>query len=163
MQEIKIILAGDGGTGKTTWVNKLLGLPFLPQYNATEEISAHPVNVNLVSGDNCTVNLWDYAGQLKFCGSMEGYLVGADAAIVTFEGGSKLSQRSALKWARDIAKYSPDIPIVFVRTKSDIACPIPNDPRLATADAISAKTNANLRTPLVNLCERLVDSPMEWN
>lgn len=116
----KLCLIGDGGAGKTTWVNKLLTRDFDPRYRATLGVEAHPITLG-----NMRFNVWDCAGQEKFGGLRDGYYLGSQCAIVMFDVTSRLSFKNVPCWVRDwvncVQVRDPGHvgPIVIVGCKSD--------------------------------------------
>ena len=111
----KVILIGDGGVGKTTFVRKLLDLNFSPQYVPTLGVEVHPVIANGIQ-----YNVWDCAGQEKFEGLSDGYYINSDIAIIMCSADSKLSQRNLVGWISDARRICPDIQIVICLNKSDL-------------------------------------------
>lgn len=87
--KFKICLIGDGGVGKTTFINKVLNGDFNPKYNATQ--GAVTKDLTLCIGDNSYVKyeVWDTAGQEKNVGLKDGYYIGAVAAFFFFAANSR--------------------------------------------------------------------------
>lgn len=81
IHKFKICLIGDGGVGKTTFINKVLNGVFERRYIATQ--GAVTKDIVLCLGNNSYVNyeVWDTAGQEKYVGLRDGYYVGAVAAF----------------------------------------------------------------------------------
>ena len=63
--EIKIILIGESGTGKTSLINATIGLPFKESLESTTTNSFSSKKVSLGSKEYI-LNLWDTIGQEKF-------------------------------------------------------------------------------------------------
>ena len=70
----KLILVGDGGVGKTTYVKRHLTGDFEKKYVATLGVEVHPLKFRTTHG-TITFNIWDTAGQEKFGGLGAGYYV----------------------------------------------------------------------------------------
>ena len=60
--EFKLILVGDGGVGKTTFVKRHLTGEFEKKYVATLGVEVHPLNFHTNRGA-IKFNVWDTAGQ----------------------------------------------------------------------------------------------------
>jgi GTP-binding nuclear protein Ran len=65
--EFKLILVGDGGVGKTTFVKRHLTGEFEKKYVATLGVEVHPLAFHTNRGP-IKFNVWDTAGQEKFGG-----------------------------------------------------------------------------------------------
>ena len=63
--EIKVILVGESGTGKTSLINATMGLPFKEDIESTTANSFSSKKVTIGSKDYL-LNLWDTIGQEKF-------------------------------------------------------------------------------------------------
>ena len=63
--EFKLILVGDGGVGKTTFVKRHLTGEFEKKYVATLGVEVHPLLFHTNRGP-IKFNVWDTAGQEKF-------------------------------------------------------------------------------------------------
>ena len=64
--EIKVILVGEAGTGKTSLINVAMGMKFIEGVEASSS-SASFVSKSMKIGDNSfTLNLWDTIGQEKY-------------------------------------------------------------------------------------------------
>mmetsp|Transcript_22294 Transcript_22294/g.62613 ORF Transcript_22294/g.62613 Transcript_22294/m.62613 type:complete len:88 (-) Transcript_22294:594-857(-) len=79
----KIILVGDGGVGKSTFVKRHSTGEFEKKYKATLGVEVTPLRFNTNMGP-ITFNCWDCAGQEKFGGLRDGYYIMAQGAIVFF-------------------------------------------------------------------------------
>jgi GTP-binding nuclear protein Ran len=110
----KIVLIGDGGVGKSTYVNRLTTGDFRKKYIPTMGVEVRPMNY-----DGQVVNLWDCAGQEKFSGLKEGYYTGADGAIAMFDVTSKLSYRNLPSWIDAFMSTAPGVPLVICGNKVD--------------------------------------------
>ena len=118
-QAHKIILVGEGGVGKTTYINRYLNGDFTKAYVATLGVDVNPILFETNRGLAC-LNIWDCAGQERFGGMGSGYFTGAKGAIVMFDTRSILSFRSIDSWVAKIRETCGDIPVVLCGNKVDI-------------------------------------------
>jgi GTP-binding nuclear protein Ran len=116
MRTYKLVIIGDGGVGKTTFIRRVLGDPFHPSYIATIGVDVRPFDFGGV-----TFNIWDCAGQEKFMGLAEGYFIQADCAIVMCDH-HESSIKNAATWIRKFKSVpgNENKPIEMVYNKCDV-------------------------------------------
>ena len=161
----KLILVGDGGTGKTTFVKRHLTGEFEKRYIATVGVDVHPLTFTTNRGKIC-FNCWDTAGQEKFGGLRDGYYIMGNCAIIMFDVTSRNTYKNVPNWYRDIVRVCDIIPIVLVGNKIDSA-DRQVKPKMITFHRhkslqyydISAKSNYNFEKPFLWLAKRLANDP----
>lgn len=116
--ELKLILVGDGGVGKTTFVKRHLTGEFEKKYIATQGVEVHPMEFSTTKG-KIKFNVWDTAGQEKLSGLRDGYYIDAHCAIIMFDVCSRITYKNVPKWYKDITRICENIPIVLVGNKVD--------------------------------------------
>jgi GTP-binding nuclear protein Ran len=173
----KVIIVGDGGTGKTTFVRRHLTGEFEKRYIATMGVEVHPLSFSTNMG-NVIFNIWDCAGQEKFGGLRDGYYIMAQAAIIFYDQTSRVTAKNVSNWLRDVRRVCENIPIVLVGNKVDVKDAKvkaremahytqnrigPNGqeqkPLLDGFYLISAKSNYNFEKPFLFLARALLNSP----
>jgi len=117
--EFKIILVGDGATGKTTFVRRHLTGEFERKYVPTLGVNVHPLTFNTNRGV-IRFNVWDTAGQEKFGGLRDGYYIQGSGAILFFDLTSKNTYKNVPNWYRDLMRVCDNIPVVLVGNKADV-------------------------------------------
>ena len=118
---------------------------------------------------NCgevTFECWDTAGQGMLRGLIDGYLIGAKAAILMFDVTSRTSYKNIPNHYRDVYRVCENIPMVLCGNKVDIPTRkvMPNQITFHTKKNlqyydISAKTNYNFEKPFLYLARKLCESP----
>ncbi|KAG0229157.1 GTP-binding nuclear protein gsp1/Ran [Actinomortierella wolfii] len=158
----KLVLVGDGGTGKTTFVKRHLTGEFEKKYIATLGVEVHPLNFHTNFGTIC-FNTWDTAGQEKFGGLRDGYYINGQCGIIMFDLTSRITYKNVPNWHRDLVRVCENIPIVLCGNKVDIkerkvkpkAIDFHRKKSLQYYD-ISAKSNYNFEKPFLWLARKLV-------
>ncbi|KAF0977291.1 hypothetical protein FDP41_003944 [Naegleria fowleri] len=161
----KLLLVGDGGTGKTTFVKRHLSGEFEKKYIATVGVEVHPLTFFTTRGPIC-FNVWDTAGQEKFGGLRDGYYIQGQCAIIMFDVTSRATYKNVPTWHRDIVRVCENIPIVLVGNKVDVAdrkvkpksINFHRKKNLQYYD-VSAKSNYNFEKPFLWLARKIVGDP----
>ena len=120
----KLVLVGEGGVGKTTFVKRHVTGEFEKKYVATLGVEVHPIKFHTNRGE-IVFNVWDTAGQEKFGGLRDGYYIQAQCAIIMFDVTSRITYQRVPNWHRDLERVCNDpsgrrIPIVLVGNKVDV-------------------------------------------
>ncbi|GKY90482.1 hypothetical protein MPSEU_000022000 [Mayamaea pseudoterrestris] len=159
--EFKLILVGDGGVGKTTFVKRHLTGEFEKKYVATLGVEVHPLLFHTNRGP-IRFNCWDTAGQEKFGGLRDGYYIQGQCAIIMFDVTSRITYKSVPNWHRDLTRVCENIPICLVGNKVEIKdrkvkakqITFHRKKNLQYYD-ISAKSNYNFEKPFLWLARKL--------
>ncbi|XP_065830858.1 GTP-binding nuclear protein Ran-like [Oscarella lobularis] len=161
----KLVLVGDGGTGKTTFVKRHLTGEFEKRYIATLGVEVHPLKFQTQKGV-VQFNVWDTAGQEKFGGLRDGYYIGGECAIIFFDVTSRVTYKNVPNWHRDLTRVCANVPIVLCGNKVDI-----KDRKVKPKNItyhrkknlqyydISAKSNYNFEKPFLWLVRKLTAEP----
>ncbi|KAJ7767233.1 GTP-binding nuclear protein GSP1/Ran [Mycena metata] len=161
----KLVLVGDGGTGKTTFVKRHMTGEFEKKYIATLGAEVHPLTFSTNYGTIC-FNVWDTAGQEKFGGLRDGYYIQSHCSIIMFDVTSRITYRNVPNWHRDLERVCENIPTVLCGNKVDVkerkikpsAITFHRKKNLQYYE-ISAKSNYNFEKPFLWLGRKLVGSP----
>merc|ERR1712025_1351281 len=161
----KLVLVGDGGTGKTTFVKRHLTGEFEKKYLATLGVEVHPLGFTTNFGQ-IQFDVWDTAGQEKFGGLRDGYYIQGQSAIIMFDVTSRITYKNVPNWHRDIFRVCENIPIVLVGNKVDV-----KDRQVKAKNIqfhrkrnlqyydLSARSNYNFEKPFLWLARRLTNQP----
>ena len=156
----KIIVAGDAGVGKSTFIQRHLTSNFNVKYEPTLGVDVHPLHLNTTYGP-VVLDLWDTAGQEKYGGLGEKYSKDAKGLLVMYDINSGTSYKHVAGWIKTTLKVSPEIPVVVCGNKStkvDMVFPeYGAAPKCnATYFDISVKDSRNLNKPLEELARKLM-------
>lgn len=157
----KLVLVGDGGTGKTTFVKRHLTGEFEKKYVATLGVDVHPLTFYTSHGP-IVFDVWDTAGQEKFGGLRDGYYIQGKCAIILFDVTARVTYKNVPNWHRDLVRVCELIPICLCGNKVDMkdravkpkAITFHRKKNLQYYD-ISAKSNYNYEKPFLWLARKL--------
>ena len=163
--EFKLVLCGDGGTGKTTFVKRHITGEFEKKYIATLGVEVHPM-VFCTSHGKIRFQVWDTAGQEKLSALRDGYYIGAHCGIIMFDVCSRVTYKNVTKWYKELTRVCEGIPIVLVGNKVDVAdrkvkakqILFPRKYGIQYYD-ISAKSNYQFEKPFLWLLKKLIGEP----
>jgi len=116
---IKIVLVGDGSSGKTcmiqSYLNDSFNSEYIPtvfdNYKATIQIEEQPFQLAL----------WDTAGQEEYHLLRPLSYAQSDLFMICFSVNDRFSFKNAVKkWHAELQKVAPNTPKMFVGTKIDL-------------------------------------------
>ena len=130
--QIKILVVGDAGVGKTNFINSYFNNQFEQRYIPTEGI---------VINNFVKYIIYDYAGQEK-SGLSNIDLSNIDLCIIMYDVTNKLSYINIEFWMKNVIKLCGNIQFLQIGNKID------NINRKVTVNSIniSAKTNKNVES-----------------
>ena len=163
--EFKLVLCGDGGTGKTTFVKRHLTGEFEKQYIATIGAEVHPM-IFCTSRGKIRFQVWDTAGQEKLSALRDGYYIGAHCAIIMFDVCNRITYKNVNTWYKALTRVCDKIPIVLVGNKVDVEdrkvkakqILFPRKHGIQYYD-ISAKSNYQFEKPFLWILRKLIGDP----
>lgn len=115
----KILVAGDGGVGKTTLLRRYVDRTF-------DESTIETVGVDffLKQFENetgaCSLQLWDLGGQERFRHLLEDFIMGARGALLLFDLTRMPNINDLLNWVNILRIHDFNLPILLVGTKLDL-------------------------------------------
>ncbi|KAH0569399.1 GTP-binding nuclear protein RAN/TC4 [Spironucleus salmonicida] len=161
----KLIIVGDGATGKTTYVQRHVSGEFRRQYIATIGVEVRSLPFYTSQGE-VHFEVYDTAGQEKFGGLRDGYYVNAKACFLFFDVTSRNTYKNVENWYNDVVRIVQDIPMVLVGNKCDqknreVRTQSVSFHRNKGIDyvEISAKSNYNYEVPFLIICKKLANDP----
>jgi small GTP-binding protein len=116
---LKVILAGDGGVGKTTLIRRYIEDKFDSSTKMTIGVEFFLKELE-VDGDSVALQIWDFAGQPRFRFLLDSYVMGAKGVILMFDLTRMQTLENLDKWLELVRSDNENIPILFVGTKWDL-------------------------------------------
>jgi small GTP-binding protein len=120
--EIKVVLLGAAGAGKTSIVRRFVKNDFCPDEMST--IGCSFMSKLVLAKDNTPVkcHIWDTAGQEAYASLAPLYYRNAQIAVVAYDITSTKSLRTLKYWINELKNNGPlDVPIIVVGNKMDCA------------------------------------------
>jgi internalin A len=116
LNEVKLILLGRGGVGKTSLVNRLVRDEFLEISPKTEGIiiSQWPIDVR---DEAVKLHIWDFGGQEMMHATHQFFLSERSVYLVVLSGREGIEDEDAEYWLKLVASFGGDSPIVVVLNK----------------------------------------------
>ncbi|MFX0058733.1 MAG: Rab family GTPase [Candidatus Hodarchaeota archaeon] len=117
----KILIAGDGGVGKTTLLRRYVDGVF-------DESTIETVGVDFFLKElkfedlrlRCSLQLWDLGGQERFRHLLDSFIMGARGALLLFDLTRMPKMDKILNWVNIVRLHDINLPIALVGTKLDL-------------------------------------------
>ncbi|MFW9949410.1 MAG: Rab family GTPase [Candidatus Thorarchaeota archaeon] len=117
---LKIIIAGDGGVGKTTLLHRYVEGKFIADTKMTIGVQFHLKEFNF-DDEHVLFQIWDFGGQERFRFLLKNYAIGAKGALLLFDLTRIQTLENIKNWVDICRTENPKLPILFVGSKSDLA------------------------------------------
>jgi len=115
LNEVKVLLVGDGGAGKTSLVKQLLGENFDVHESQTHGINIRDWNVE-EADKSINVHLWDFGGQEIMHATHQFFLSKRSLYILVLDG---RKDEKTEYWLKHIESFGGDSPVLVVINKID--------------------------------------------
>ena len=122
--QLKVIVLGDSGVGKTSILNRFVKQEFSQSYRAT--VGADFLFKEFtVDGKAVSLQLWDTAGQERFQSLGNAFYRGTDCCLLVFDITNLESFEGIVSWKKEFLQRSgnegSNFPIILVGNKCDMA------------------------------------------
>jgi len=167
IKDIKVVLLGDSGVGKSSLVLRFVTDTFKPYSDSTIGAS---YMTKLINFENKAYKymIWDTAGQEKYHSLAPMYYRNTQIAIIVYDITQKHTFLTVKKWIKELQqKGPPDVLIAIVGNKQDLEDrrKVSYNQVKAYADEInaffietSAKKNININELFINIGKTLPDN-----
>ncbi len=118
---VKVIVSGDGGVGKTSFLNRLVNDSFEDNSELTRGVDFYSKSI-YVNGIEFNFIMWDFAGQSQFKTLLNDFVGGSRAAFILFDLTRINTIENVNDWIVTLEKFG-HIPIILIGTKSDLIKP----------------------------------------
>lgn len=167
IKDIKVVLLGDSGVGKSSLVLRFVTDTFKPYSDSTIGAS---YMTKLINFENKAYKymIWDTAGQEKYHSLAPMYYRNTQIAIIVYDITQKHTFLTVKKWIKELQQKGPsDVLIAIVGNKQDLEDrrKVSYNQVKAYADEInaffietSAKKNININELFINIGKTLPDN-----
>ncbi len=115
---VKLIVSGDGGVGKTSFLNRLIHDNFDDNSELTKGVDFFSKDLT-VNGHEYNFVMWDFAGQNQFKQLLSNFVDGSVAAFILFDLSRFNTLESAEEWIKKLNENGK-ISVFLLGTKCDI-------------------------------------------
>ncbi|KAK3246433.1 Ras-related protein Rab-23, partial [Cymbomonas tetramitiformis] len=120
-REIKVLLVGNGGVGKTSMIRRFCKGVFTDEYKKTIGVDFLEKTIYVDElGEDVRMMLWDTAGQEEFDSMTRTYYRGAGACVVVFSTTDRESFEAVPGWKAKVEAECGSLAMVLVQNKVDL-------------------------------------------
>ena len=151
--EAKLLLVGEGGTGKSSLLRALRGQDFEKNLDTTHGIAVEnlPLPHPQLPAQALTLNAWDFGGQDIYHATHQFFLTERSVYVVVWNARTGSRDSKLDYWLDTIQVLAPKAPVLLVATHIDERAPDLNVqqyrsayPQIVDVLAISSKTDEGL-------------------
>ena len=151
--EAKLLLVGQGGTGKSSLLRTLHGLELDQQLSTTHGIQIDSLTLQhpTLPAQSLTLNTWDFGGQDIYHATHQFFLTRRSLYLVVWNARTGAIDGKLDYWLETIRILAPDAPVILVATHIDEYQPDLNVqqyrdtyPQIVSVLSISNKTRAGI-------------------
>ncbi|RYE19062.1 MAG: GTP-binding protein, partial [Sphingobacteriaceae bacterium] len=115
LHEVKLILVGDGGAGKTSLVKRLKNKEFNPTEKQTRGINIDSWEIKYPSYD-VSARIWDFGGQEIMHSTHQFFLSERSIYLLVLDG---RKEEDAEYWVKHVTAFGGSSPIIVILNKMD--------------------------------------------
>lgn len=118
LNEVKMLLLGEGEVGKTALVHQLIFNKF-KTIGKTEGIDIHKWNIEIKKDCNIQINIWDFAGQEITHATHQFFLTKRSLYLLVLASRGDEKSNRLEEWLKIIQNLGGASPVIIVCNKSD--------------------------------------------
>ncbi|MCP4761817.1 MAG: GTP-binding protein [archaeon] len=157
----KLIIAGDGGVGKTSLTNKFITGVFTDATRITIGVEFFIKDLEVEGLGTVRLQIWDFGGEERFRFLLPTYVKGANGILFLYSITDMMGLAHFDDWLGILRSYDPKIPIMLVGAKADLehmrkvqtreAIGIAKDRRCKGYVEVSAKSGINVEASFTTI------------
>jgi internalin A len=119
--EAKLLMVGEGATGKSSLLRALRGESFVDGLSTTHGIDIKPFCLPhpYLPSVNITLNVWDFGGQQIYHSTHQFFMTKRSLYLMVWSARSNINQARLDHWLAKIQVLAPDAPVILVATHLD--------------------------------------------
>jgi len=117
---MKVFFSGEGGVGKTTFVERFVTGIFNPNMIMTIGVNHAVKTMKTTDERDVTLQVWDLGGEDRFRFVVQNYVKGSNAGVVAFDLTRMSSYVNLEEWLKVIREVIPDVPLFLLGMKKDL-------------------------------------------
>ncbi|MHA1147013.1 MAG: Rab family GTPase [Promethearchaeota archaeon] len=118
---LKVLLAGDGGVGKTSIIKRFIQEDFKVEYRETIGVDVYHKEVKINHNSVVKLAIWDIAGQDKYSFMRDNFYYGTDGVLLIFDLTNIKTYDHITNWLNEIHNsIGKEIPYILVGNKVDL-------------------------------------------
>ncbi len=163
----KLIIAGDGGVGKTSLVDRYVSGTFHDNTRITLGVQ-FMVKRLVIDGNAIDLQIWDFGGEERFRFILPAYCLGAHGAIFMYDVTNPATLLHTDDWMLVLRSQNAKFPVVAAGTKADLsqARKVERAEAMKTTEKygisevieVSAKTGQNVDQLFEKICLAMIQS-----
>jgi internalin A len=118
LREVKLIVVGRGGAGKTSLIKRLRGELFDPNEGETHGINIRELELAYCADGPVQARVWDFGGQHVLHAMHEFFLTARSLYLLVLGEREDMAERDAAYWLQLIRSYAGPAPVVVALNKS---------------------------------------------
>ena len=118
IDRFKVIFVGDAGTGKTSFINRIIENEFNEYYEPSIGVDFMSKNVRF-KGNNIRIQIWDTSGQEKYKGLIPSYIRNSSIVFIIYDVSNRTSFENIPKWI-DFVKSIENTTLILLGNKIDL-------------------------------------------
>jgi internalin A len=128
LNEVKLVLLGEGGVGKTSLISRLLHDTYYPPMDKTEGIEIHSWEIansrngkstSEMSEPSIRLNVWDFGGQEIMHATHQFFLTKRTLYVLVLDNRLSEAENRVDYWLTLIRSFGGDSPVLIVGNKRD--------------------------------------------
>ncbi|MBA7648652.1 hypothetical protein ES703_56440 [subsurface metagenome] len=167
MPTLKVVTAGNGGVGKTTFLHRYIEGRFSRDTKITVGVEFFSKNLGEINGRKYILQLWDFGGVSQYRFLLESYVLEARGGLLFFDLTTPYSIDSLEEWISILRKNDDNLPIILIGMKADLIIDYTFDDylnklvekyRILKYFRVSAKTGENVDIVMNLLNNKLIEN-----